>query len=473
MMEFRKSRFVGPMRFSTVLAGLGLLGSLGLPASRRRPTKRPMPTFRRSPAASTRRPISRHAVRKRRCAAACRTSCPTSRARARSRRWKRWRRSRRPGGVVPLWTQLGPNPIPNGQVSGPTIGGERPGERHCRRPDQPGHRLRRRRPGRRLPLDQRRHELDADLRRCRVACDRCPRARAVRPVDPLRRHRRVRALGRQLLRRRPLSHRQRRHDRRSLGPVQSSGRDRRGRHDGFSGRAISEILVHPTDPGDDLRFDDHRYGRKSVRRLDRLHRSAARHARSLSLDQRDLGVAGLHQADRRERRHRFRRTPSGNLSITDIAIDPTDPNRLVAWVLGLAAANNGGLYLSTDALAPAPLFTQTLITTTASVRGEIAGNRVGATVTFYLANGENPAPAGLRRSIDGGLTWTTFLAGAAGFCGGQCFYDIAVDVHPDGRQYPQSSAVRPAPRRRALDRRRCDLHHQRHVGSRRPRRYAM
>jgi hypothetical protein len=52
-------------------------------------------------------------------------------------------------------------------------------------------------------------------------------------------------------------------------------------------------------------------------------------------------------------------------------------------------------------------------------------------VTFYLANGEG-GTGRLRRSTDGGATWSAFLAGvpAGGFCGGQCFYDIAVAVHP-------------------------------------------
>ncbi|MEO7794161.1 MAG: hypothetical protein ABIV06_05250 [Thermoanaerobaculia bacterium] len=196
----------------------------------------------------------------------------------------------------------------------------------------------------------------------------------------------------------------------------------------FSGRAISEIVVHPTDPatifvsttsgtsgnpsGGSIGFTVPPLGMLG------LYRSTNATSASPAFTKLTVANGVLIPGD-----------TSGNLSITDIAIDPTDANRLVAWVFGAASAANGGLYLSTDALAPAPLFTQTLVSTAANVRGEIAGNRVGSTVTFYLANGEG-STGRLRSSVDGGVTWSGFLSGASGFCGGQCFYDIAIDVHP-------------------------------------------
>ena len=36
----------------------------------------------------------------------------------------------------------------------------------------------------------------------------------------------------------------------------------------------------------------------------------------------------------------------------------------------------------------------------------------------------------MRKSIDGGVTWSARLAGGSGFCNGQCFYDIAVASDP-------------------------------------------
>jgi photosystem II stability/assembly factor-like uncharacterized protein len=195
----------------------------------------------------------------------------------------------------------------------------------------------------------------------------------------------------------------------------------------FTGRAISEILVHPTDPatifvsttpgtggnpsGGSIGF--------TVPPLAMLGVYRSTDATSVSPSFTKLTVAtGVTVPP----------DTSGNISITDIAMDPTDPNRLVAWANGIAAANNGGAYLSTNALAPTPVFTHTQISTTASVRGEIAGNRVASTVTFYLATGESNGR--LRKSTDGGATWSAFLTGGLNFCNPQCFYDIAVDVHP-------------------------------------------
>lgn len=195
----------------------------------------------------------------------------------------------------------------------------------------------------------------------------------------------------------------------------------------FTGRAISEIVVHPTDPATIFVSTTAGVGGNP-------------HGGSIGFTVPPLGMLGLYRStDATAAAPSFTKLTvangvsvppdtSGNLPITDIAIDPTDASRLVAWVYGAVGAANGGLYLSTDALAPTPTFVQTLVTTTANARGELAGNRVGATVTFYLANGEG-GTGRLRRSIDGGLTWSGFL-GAVGFCGGQCFYDIAVDVHP-------------------------------------------
>ena len=68
-------------------------------------------------------------------------------------------------------------------------------------------------------------------------------------------------------------------------------------------------------------------------------------------------------------------------------------------------------------------------------------------LTFYAATGEvstaalgGPAcgatQAGVvRRSTDGGLTWSlpSAMASATGYCGGQCFYDIAIGVTPDNQ----------------------------------------
>jgi len=65
-------------------------------------------------------------------------------------------------------------------------------------------------------------------------------------------------------------------------------------------------------------------------------------------------------------------------------------------------------------------------------RGELAAVNIGGVTTMYLASGEVPSGAAgrLRKSVDGGQTWSAALAGASGFCGGQCFYDIAIAIDP-------------------------------------------
>ncbi len=132
---------------------------------------------------------------------------------------------------------------------------------------------------------------------------------------------------------------------------------------------------------------------------------------------------------------------TGNRSIMDIAFDPADNtgNTIVAFVNGLGGATtlDGGIWRTTDALTTGT-FTQRLIPVSSNIRGELAVTRVGGVTTMYSASAETGATAGctgttqgsVRKSVDGGVTWSARLAGGSGFCGGQCSYDIAVDVSP-------------------------------------------
>ena len=52
--------------------------------------------------------------------------------------------------------------------------------------------------------------------------------------------------------------------------------------------------------------------------------------------------------------------------------------------------------------------------------------RTGGVTTVYAASGFNGGT--VQRSTDGGLTWSQRIDN--NFCGGQCFYDIAIDVDP-------------------------------------------
>jgi hypothetical protein len=135
-----------------------------------------------------------------------------------------------------------------------------------------------------------------------------------------------------------------------------------------------------------------------------------------------------------------------NRNINDMVLDPQDPsgNTLVVWMNGINVANDGGIWRSTNAMSGAPTFTQTLVTTsttTSNGRGELRTYVRGGATVMYVASGEpSNVPAGaticnnatqfgaLRRSDDGGITWSAKLQGGGGFCQGQCFYNIGFDV---------------------------------------------
>jgi photosystem II stability/assembly factor-like uncharacterized protein len=120
----------------------------------------------------------------------------------------------------------------------------------------------------------------------------------------------------------------------------------------------------------------------------------------------------------------------GNFTHNELAIDPNNPNRVLVAVNApinpAGGGTGGGIYVSTDALAANPTFTRTL--SLESVRIELALHSSGGTVNVYAASGETNGR--LRRSTDGGATWSAVLASANGFCGGQCFYDIVIAVDP-------------------------------------------
>ena len=124
-------------------------------------------------------------------------------------------------------------------------------------------------------------------------------------------------------------------------------------------------------------------------------------------------------------------------TITDMVMDPGNVNSILVYVFGLAAAGDGGVWVSTagDPWAGTATWTQTI---TRQGFGKFAVNRSGAgpTTTFAVAQDETVACGGvntsqgsLKTSLDG-VTWTA-VAAANGFCGGQCFYDMVPAFHPD------------------------------------------
>jgi photosystem II stability/assembly factor-like uncharacterized protein len=204
----------------------------------------------------------------------------------------------------------------------------------------------------------------------------------------------------------------------------------------FSGRAIGRILVNPLNNNTIFVCTANGTGGNPntttvLQPARGVYRSTNAQSGSPTFEQ--LAVTGVPGLDR---------------STIDIEMDPADPNLLLATVTG--AAGDGGIWRTANALDPVPTFTRTLAWAN-GLRGELTATRTVApatpTTTFYAATGEQstaalggPAcgatQAGIvRRSTDLGLTWSGpgAMPAATGFCGGQCFYDIAIAVTPDNQ----------------------------------------
>jgi subtilisin-like proprotein convertase family protein len=127
--------------------------------------------------------------------------------------------------------------------------------------------------------------------------------------------------------------------------------------------------------------------------------------------------------------------------ISDVKLDPVDPNNLVIGVYGTVTSGgltDGGVYRSTNALAATPTFTQTLMIPN-SLAVKLATTSVAGVAHFIAATGESSGAAApctaaangrLRKSIDGGATWGAPIVGAHGFCNNQCNYDMAPALEP-------------------------------------------
>jgi hypothetical protein len=126
-----------------------------------------------------------------------------------------------------------------------------------------------------------------------------------------------------------------------------------------------------------------------------------------------------------------------NRPVTDMAMDPGNPNLILVNVLG-QTTTEGGVWVSPSTVwSGTGAWTQGLQIATGA-NGKLAVNRSGSTpaTTFYAAEGESigcntsTVSGTLRTSVNGGTTWTE-LPKARGFCGGQCFYDMPVAVDPN------------------------------------------
>ncbi|HEY9402447.1 MAG TPA: carboxypeptidase regulatory-like domain-containing protein [Pyrinomonadaceae bacterium] len=210
----------------------------------------------------------------------------------------------------------------------------------------------------------------------------------------------------------------------------------------FTSRSISKIVVHPTDPA--TIFASTSQGTSgnpnqnppgvvpTFVSLRGVYRSTDATASSPTFTKLTVTTAGSVGAD-----------TTGNRNVTDMVLEPGTPNNLlVAVASGLIGAGESGIYRSTNALAAAPTFTRTLAYDNAgngTARGELAIVKIGSTVTVAATSDENQIRCNsntalgtgqLRISTDGGVSWSLPKKAASGFCGGQCFYNMAVAFDP-------------------------------------------
>lgn len=202
----------------------------------------------------------------------------------------------------------------------------------------------------------------------------------------------------------------------------------------FSGRAISKILVHPSDNETIFVSTTSGIGGNPASipfapPSRGIYRSTNALSGSPTFTQLNVTGAAI-LADR---------------NVVDMIFEPGNPNVMLCTVVG--STGDGGVYRTTNALAAVPVFTLSLALPNGATNGraELAINKIDPdgngplppVVTVLAATGEVPTAgcpgtAGqVKRSVDGGVTFSPVpVPGSLGFCGGQCFYDIAVALNP-------------------------------------------
>ncbi|MFI5251322.1 MAG: T9SS type A sorting domain-containing protein [Bacteroidota bacterium] len=195
----------------------------------------------------------------------------------------------------------------------------------------------------------------------------------------------------------------------------------------FTGRAISKILVDPSDPATIFVSTASGLGGIAATALNTVppmglrgvfrSTNATSAPGSVSFSKLIVTTAGGLDVP-----------STGNRSVMDMVFDPSTPSTILASVYGgVTTPGDGGVYLSTNALTATPSFSQTL-QLAAGIRSSFSITKISSTVTVLCATGESSGS--LRRSIDGGSTWSSPISGVTGFCDGQCWYDIVASMDP-------------------------------------------
>src|SRR6266446_7519202 len=206
----------------------------------------------------------------------------------------------------------------------------------------------------------------------------------------------------------------------------------------FNGRSISKIIVHPTDPATIFVATARGVGGSGANSFSTVppmatrgvYRSTNATSAAGSITFQKLVVNNIDNC--------FDNPCTGNNDISDMVMEPGNPNNILVGLLGIAGTNSG-VYRTANALSATPTFTHTL-SLPVGARTSLAINNVASVITVYAASSETPSPtpagcsasdSGLvYKSIDGGATWGAALAGGRGFCRGQCFYDMPIAADP-------------------------------------------
>jgi hypothetical protein len=216
----------------------------------------------------------------------------------------------------------------------------------------------------------------------------------------------------------------------------------------FAGRSISRIVVHPTQPGTIFVGTSSGIGGNGVNSLSAfippiamlgVYRSTNADGPLAAITFQKLAVATAGGS--------IDVPATGNRRITDLVMEPGNPDNLIVGVFGNAAPNDGGIYRATNALAANPTFTHVKQISIDRIQFAINKDFNTGVVKVLAATGETPVPACsaasqvgvLRQSVDGGIDWPDtsataatggILTDAGGFCGAQCFYNVTVAIDP-------------------------------------------
>ncbi len=95
----------------------------------------------------------------------------------------------------------------------------------------------------------------------------------------------------------------------------------------------------------------------------------------------------------------------------------------------IGSGGDGGVYLTTNAYDATPTFTRSLITGDGSSAGRTELAANRTGGVLTIYAAAGTSNGTLYKSVDGGVTFNP-MAGGTGFCNPQCFYDIAVAVDP-------------------------------------------